>query len=240
MESPKFLLVGDSHANSAYKLSFRDEIPKEITKSYALAACPTLFGVKKIDGRACSVFNDWVFNKIKTEYLGTPVIVFNRTSAYLKGSLTEKVANRPQVFFTKEYTNSEDHEFIKEFVDSIVSSSCLLNEFSNVYLVRPLPEFRYSIPIKVARDKLLTGYADDIKITREEYMSRNKVVWDAQNRAAEQCGVKILDPTKYLCDGKYCYASKNEVPFYNDDNHLNQYGSDLIKPMFNELLGELE
>lgn len=74
-----------------------------------------------------------------------------------------------------------------------------------------------------------------IKLPVGEYMRRNKIVWDAQDAAEKQCGVKILDPLPYLCDANYCYGSKNGRPLYHDDDHLSEYGNKFLIPMFERI-----
>jgi hypothetical protein len=61
------------------------------------------------------------------------------------------------------------------------------------------------------------------------------VVWAAQDAAAAQCGVKILDPLPYLCQDGRCWGSKDGRPIYYDDDHLSEYGNKLLVPMFKEV-----
>lgn len=56
-----------------------------------------------------------------------------------------------------------------------------------------------------------------------------------QDMAAEQCGVKILNPLPYLCDDQYCYGSMNGHSLYFDDDHLSEYGGKLLIPMFDQI-----
>ncbi len=61
------------------------------------------------------------------------------------------------------------------------------------------------------------------------------MVWAAQDAAAAQCGVKILDPLPYLCHDGRCWGSKDGRPIYYDDDHLSEYGNKLLVPMFKEV-----
>ncbi|WP_429183752.1 SGNH hydrolase domain-containing protein, partial [Aeromonas veronii] len=77
--------------------------------------------------------------------------------------------------------------------------------------------------------------APQISISLEEYHARHQVVWAAQDAAAAQCGVKILDPLPYLCHDGRCWGSKDGRPIYYDDDHLSEYGNKLLVPMFKQV-----
>jgi hypothetical protein len=54
-----------------------------------------------------------------------------------------------------------------------------------------------------------------------------------------QCGIKILDPTAYLCRNGNCYGSQNGRPLYHDDDHLSEFGNKLLMPLFKQVFDEL-
>ncbi|HFU74877.1 MAG TPA: hypothetical protein ENK66_01390 [Arcobacter sp.] len=92
-----------------------------------------------------------------------------------------------------------------------------------------------NVPKTMSRDLMINPNIDDYKINLSDYYERNNLLWEAQDKATQQCGVKILNPIPYLCDDKYCYGSKNGRPLYFDDNHLSEYGNKLLVPMFKEI-----
>ena len=63
-------------------------------------------------------------------------------------------------------------------------------------------------------------------------MERSKLSYEAQNEAAEKCGVKILETAHFFCDNNYCYPDKDGMPLYFDDDHLSIYGADQLIPLF--------
>lgn len=95
--------------------------------------------------------------------------------------------------------------------------------------------FVQCFPKTLSRNIVLGRGNEDIKITLDEYYQRHDFVWKAQDLAAEQCGVKILNPLPYLCDDEYCYGSKNGRPLYYDDDHLSEYGNKFLIPMFEQV-----
>jgi len=46
--------------------------------------------------------------------------------------------------------------------------------------------------------------------------------------------VRVFDPTKYLCDDRYCWAMHDDKILYHDDNHLSYLGSEYLGRRFAE------
>jgi hypothetical protein len=156
-----------------------------------------------------------------------PVISVSRTSAYIVGP------NEPDRFAEREHTLSSKN--FSHNLEQISKSACKMQQDRQVYLMRPIPEMRVDVPKTLSRNIMFGRGNEDIKITLAEYHERHKLVWEAQDEAAKQCGVKILDPLPYLCDDKYCYGSKNGRPLYYDDDHLSEYGNKFLVPMFEQV-----
>jgi hypothetical protein len=69
--------------------------------------------------------------------------------------------------------------------------------------------------------------------TRKQHLDRYAFL----NRTFDETRAKyrnltILDPLPILCDGDRCVASKDELPLYWDDDHLNKNGARLLRPLF--------
>lgn len=96
------------------------------------------------------------------------------------------------------------------------------------------------VPNTLIRNQMFGRDGDDIKITLAEYHQRHSFTWAMQDAAAEQCGVKILDPLPYLCDDQYCYGSRDGRPLYYDDDHLSEYGNKFLVPMFEQVFAGQE
>lgn len=71
-----------------------------------------------------------------------------------------------------------------------------------------------------------------ISITRDHYADRHRLAIVAQDKAARECGVHILDPVPYLCDDNNCYGDKDGQPIYFDSDHLSERGGALLIPLF--------
>ncbi len=234
-------LVGDSHANSVFTALGTTSNKHNKTAIYwSKAGCPTLKGAKfnSFEGQTgCYDFNNSVFKKLQEAEDSMPLVIMNRlTRALINGNEEpEELQGMSRIYFDKEIKSGFHPVLQKQFRDALIHTSCMLAEKRPVYLVRPTPEIGIDIPKTLARNIIFDRNNEDIKITLEEYHERHAFVWQAQDLAAEQCGVKILNPLPYLCDDQYCYGSKNGRPLYYDDDHLSEYGNKFLVPMFEQV-----
>lgn len=237
------ILRGDSHASAI--VTGLGEAALKYQKSalfWGMTSCPTLDNVKYPSTSSrptniCNDLNQWADNEL-IKHPNTPLILVSRTSSYLMGPNEpdrQEEARFATVYFSKPYTLRDEEGYAEEFQNVLTETACRLAEDRDVYLMRPVPEMSIDIPKTLSRNIIFGRGNDDIKITLDEYHQRNTLVWQAQDLAAEQCGVKILNPLPYLCDDQYCYGSKNGRPLYYDDDHLSEYGNKFLVPMFEQV-----
>ncbi|MGU5952374.1 acyltransferase family protein [Klebsiella pneumoniae] len=234
---PNAIVMGDSHAEAlvtSVAVAAESSNGSAIELNYS--RCPTVLGAKNVQNSSnqCNLFNEYYVNELNGGlFRGIPLIVINRNSYSIHG-FNENKSDVPDIYFSKKYQHSSvelDLEYHKHFVDTM----CQLSANRDVYLVRPIPEMGVDVPNSMAR-ALMFGKPDPtISISLEEYHARHKVVWAAQDAAAAQCGVKILDPLPYLCHDGRCWGSKDGRPIYSDDDHLSEFGNKLLVPMFKQV-----
>lgn len=94
-----------------------------------------------------------------------------------------------------------------------------------------MPEMPADVPRTMARAAQL-GRPLQIGMPLAVYHQRNAAVWAAQDRAAKECGAKILDPLPLLCTHGICQGMDGKVPRYYDDNHLSNAGNKNLVPLF--------
>jgi peptidoglycan/LPS O-acetylase OafA/YrhL len=233
------IAVGDSHNYALFTgLGAAAEKFHLNALHWARSNCPTLIGAKFARGNpGCLEFNEDAFSRLKEFSPEIPVILISRlTKALIRGNEDPiEDQGRPFIYFDKVFKDGFDPKFQNQFRSSIVQTACMLAEQRPVYLVRPIPEMGKDVPLTLSRNILFGRGNDDIKIALNEYHQRHKLVWEAQDQAAKECGVKILNPLPYLCDDQYCYGSKNGQPLYFDDDHLSEYGNKFLEPMFEQV-----
>ena len=239
------VLIGDSHADAL--ISGIGEAAAKYNEGVAvlsMLSCPTIDDIKfaSHSGRYqnyCKDFNSWALQNLEQFSKEVPLILVSRTSTYVMGpNEPDRTQELPIVYFSKEQTSRGNINFQQEYGDAIVETACRLVKERPVYLMRPVPEFGIDIPTTLSRKLALEQKTQDITIPMTEYVQRNSLVWSAQDRAALECGVKILDPLPYLCDNKVCYGSRDGRPLYYDDDHMNVYGSRFLIPMFEPIFAK--
>lgn len=238
------ILIGDSHGNaviSAMAAAVSD--PGKGVMQWTYAACPFLYGGSPAPGfwpaetksHECGKFIAWATKKLDETPRNIPVVIVNRLTMYAVGGNEEADKSRagvPLVFFSRIHTHATP-EFLNEFAEKVIESSCRLAKDRQVYLVRPIPEMGVNVP----RSARFTawGRSNEVSISLADYHQRHAVVLAAQDAARDRCGVKILDPLPYLCRDGRCYGTKDGRPLYYDDDHLSEWGNKLLVPMFAEI-----
>jgi hypothetical protein len=205
---------------------------------WSYVSCPTILGLHVISdspAENCYAFNQWAAKKVGSYDKHIPLIIINRTSAYAFGqhNIKEKM-NIPLSYFNKK-SSVITEEFLNEYKSQLVKTACQLAKDRDVFITRPIPEMMDNVPTTMSRAMMFGKPVPQISISLEEYHQRHDFVWKAQDEAARQCGVKILDPLPYLCHDGRCWGSKDGRPLYYDDDHLSEYGNKLLVPMFKQV-----
>jgi hypothetical protein len=70
---------------------------------------------------------------------------------------------------------------------------------------------------------------DDVKnikgTSKEYYLKRNEFILNYFSNTKYSSNVKFIEPSRYNCDEKYCWAVKQGTPLYFDDDHLSVLGA---------------
>lgn len=243
----KVVALGDSHASVLVTgLAQAHTRGDAGVVQWTYSGCAFVPGIKmtpKEQARSgadyqCEAFIGWANAGLKTLPSSVPVVIINRYAGAALGANEDRhLLEVPNVYFSKVYDHSTP-AFLAEFAQHITSSACELAKQRRVYLVRPIPEMGFDVPKTLSR-RMVLGLSNDLSISIESYQARNAWVWAAQDAARDQCGIKILDPTAYLCRDGRCYASQNGRPLYADDDHLSEFGNKLLVPMFKQVFDGL-
>ena len=239
----KAIVIGDSHSQAQnVAIGNRAALAGGSILSFGLSGCPTIKDAYIVDSNGknpnynCGKLIANAINISAEKYPNIPIIIISRLSQYINGKNegTSLQSLPPTTFIDKEFTERND-EYKDNITGHMVETICEFKKNNPVYLVRPTPEMGKHIPLTMFRMLTLSGNKKSIKITRDEYNQRQSSAFEMQDRAAKQCDVKILDPIPYLCDNKYCYGDIDNIPLYFDDDHLSNYGSKVISPVYDEV-----
>ncbi len=238
----KAIVIGDSHANAQMvAIGNRADLAGGSVLNLGLDSCPTIKNVYMVDEHGknpdynCGqlVKNAILMSSIK--YPGVPIIIINRMSAYLYGNIEkENYQLEAPRYFINQLFNHINSEYRDNLSKHMTQTICEFRKTNPVYLVRPTPEMIENIPSTMFRSIQINNNKS-IQINRSEYDQRHSFSFEIQDKSVERCGAKILDPIPYLCDTEKCYGDINGIPLYYDDDHLSDYGSALISPIYDEV-----
>lgn len=237
----KAVVVGDSHADamiSAVQFSLRD--PKDGVLGWTYVSCPTIRLLHVISNPGCYGFNDWVFKNIVLMDKNIPVVLISRSSVYALGQHNMKRWMGKPLSYFSQVNSAITENFVDEYSSGLTKGACDLAKSRRVFMLRPIPEMMVDVPKTISRNLIFSGVVSDVSISIDEYHKRHAMVWAAQDKAATDCGVIVLDPLPYLCDGDRCWGSRDGRPIYYDDDHLSEYGNKLLVPMFREVFTRSE
>jgi len=228
-EGKKVILFGDSHAGASFTALGESAIKhSQSAELWGKHDCRIIELIETSVGglrvESCHIFNLTNLERLSA-YEDISLIIINRENYKRWLSLKNISASKA--------TKSDVSLFFEDYTEKICNLSDKLD--GALYLVKPYPRFDFSVPHRMSRFLLLKGTAPEIKIEHDYYLKKSMVDILAQEKAMERCDVKVLDPTEYLCDDRYCYGSQNGRPLYSDDDHLNEFGNKLLIPMFDKV-----
>lgn len=238
----KAIVLGDSHANAQMvAIGKRASLTGGSIISMGLDSCPTIADTYSLDKQGknpdynCGKLVVNAINIAATDYPDIPVIIINRLSSYMHGNNEDiELQSTPPTYFVDAVFSERDDAYVDNISAHMVETVCKFAENNPVYLMRPTPEVKKNVPISVFRSTI-SGNPAAVEITFNEYKERHVAAINMQNRAAESCGAKVLDPIPYLCNSESCHGAIEGLPLFYDDDHLSSYGSELISPIYDEV-----
>lgn len=228
----KYVLWGDSHVGNIAG-ALRDTVNKGIL--YYSYACPPLLDaeiyIKDLNNR-CRFFNDAVLAQLANTPKDTRVIMSSFYALYLYGP--RNGSHRPigiAYYDTKDLGQDMDQEAL--FKSHVKATLCRVASIRAVYAMRPSPQQLYDVPRDLVRRLLVDTNAKAGGMMLATHQERNKVINEALNEAAASCpNITVMDPIPYVCKNGVCMDSENGRPLYVDDNHLSEYGTRHLMPLF--------
>lgn len=224
--SPSLLLWGDSHADHVSPLmqAFASSNPSTPTLVRSFPRCPPLSVYEKRNPReeaACHAFNDAVLAE------ATALIGQGLQGVVLAGRWL-RVFGAPQLHQMR--TGPGAYHATLRLPDLATNLAETVDRLTRlglrVVVVAPLPEMPYDVPACLARRG--PGRCN---------VARSKI--EAQRRDVMQLlvgirgrfpGVQILDFIDQICDSATCYAERNGIIMFVDDDHLTARASRALLP----------
>lgn len=237
-----FILWGDSHSFiAAHALS---ELAQEFGLSGLLAmvpGCPSLINtVNRDTGKTqkCVEFYQSVARLVDRHDIRL-IFMVNRWSLYTEGELL--AGSEGYLKFANDWDRQTDpHDVFA------VSLERTIAEFPGrqiVFLKEP-PVQRFLVTDTMAANAMMGLPASRLEsrwTTRQEHLDRYAFLTRTFDAARSKFdNIAVLDPIPILCNGNHCSASKDGLPLYWDDDHLNSRGARLLKPLFEPFFRQLK
>ncbi|HUT39985.1 MAG TPA: acyltransferase family protein, partial [Gammaproteobacteria bacterium] len=225
------IVWGDSHA-----IATVSAVAEAATKAggsilfFGQQSCPVIFNVistNKFDRYYCKIFNDMVYSEIERLGKKVPVVIINRAGFYIH-------PGERQMYFEDEQATSEPGSS-GIYLDKMTSTLCRIASIRSVYLVLPIPVMPEDVPESMSRSLIIKGTSPAISTSLSSYFHDNSNLIQAITDTKAKCGIHLLDPVEYLCDGEICHGDIDGRPLYSDDNHLSEFGNRLLVPMFDSI-----
>lgn len=231
----KAIIVGDSHTGTVISSMTQEmDLEQEGLVSLATPGCPFIPNAH---------FNhsyDWctAANETRYQYLAkhpdTPVVLANRYLQRMEGENDPSKQDKHIIYFADEH-ESKDKKY-QHFKTHLEASVCDISKTSPVFIVSSIPEQGKNIPSLMSKEMMLYGRYNDHSISLSDYQQRSSRINHILYDVADKCQAKVLDPAAVLCSSGKCISQHQQQPLYSDGDHLNEYGSQLLKPLFKRVI----
>lgn len=233
----KLVLIGDSHADAV--VTAVEQVMSEAGASLLFlgdSACLPLPNIIYRDPRQadCGALGNEIPALLDAHPGADILFVSHMNAAVNQGKIEPGKAAR---FYIHEDARHYTQEWFTQFESLFIDTLCGIQRERQVWLTRPVPQMPMDVPTALGR-RLLLGQDVELGMTRAAYDATNAYSWRLQDRAAAQCGVRILDVTEPLCDAQTCFAEQDGKPVYRDQDHLSESGNKLLLPIFRELISD--
>lgn len=224
----RITVFGDSHVVPiAYALS---KFENYNIKHLSFSGCPPAFD-RSNKNKIKNGCLDWSYesiNYINNDNSTDVVVIAYRLHSALFG--INRYTNYPNI---PDEIGGTERDVRWQSLIKIINS--FIDNNKHVILLLPPPELPFDI------NQLISVYSEDdiYGVTKDWWDSRSEYVNSKLNDLPVK--ITIIDPVNDFCDLKNCYAVKNSVALYWDDNHLSQYGASIIaKEIINSLESALD
>ena len=225
-EKISWATLGDSHTvEISYALAEDLKANNIGLKHFIFSGCRPSFKERE-DFSKCSKWYNESINYILNDKNIKNVLLNHRFTSGLFGG---DPSNYPENVGTT--VTSETIRITKHIDDLIVK---LASNKENVYVFYPIPELPKDVKKIIGMEyEKRNSLTNILGTSLKWYKERNKYMINHFNDAKYPSNVHLLNPEKVFCDANNCFAVKDGIPLYFDDDHPSVSGAarlvDLIK-----------
>jgi peptidoglycan/LPS O-acetylase OafA/YrhL len=204
---------GDSHSTEiAYALAEKLRSDDVGLKHFSFSGCRPSYQEAESFNKCSKWYNETV-RYIVNDYKIKNVVFNHRFSA----SLLKMIADGDQI-------NADNLVQITKPIDELIYLFASFKD--NVYVFYPIPELHRNINDLIGRSARNVNSLTEIVGTELAwYEDRNKYIINHFDHSNYPKNVHLLKTKDVFCDQQDCYAVKDGVPLYFDDNHPSLLGA---------------
>lgn len=238
---PAFAVFGDSH--SAVALHGFDRLARESRLDYAhsgLGGCLPLVGVDVAMGNyAAGVCRDFVEGHLAfVEKHNIPeVFLVARWTLYAGGAVTN---DKSQYFLIRdeddEWSLSRTREnFVFALHETVRRYQAL---GAKVHFVEQAPEQHFNpfLSITYYDQAAIPDVIRERSVTVEQHHAVQAYNREMLHAVAQETSATVVTVDQYLCNDRVCPVGSQKRLYYNDSNHLSDYGAELLVDSFRQAL----
>jgi hypothetical protein len=229
-QAPTFALLGDSFA-----ISLRPGIESvallahQKGVSLTRGGCGPLVGATQYDdvNGACGEFLSAAITFVNHHpSISSLIIIARWTSA--AGGTTEA---QDHMYITDKYSSSPSYDENKRvFIRSLERTINVLAGHT-IFVVSTIPEHFLDVPRLAALGKYL-GIKINVDVSRPDVDRRQEFVRNTLDIMSHRLLFYILDLSRYLCNDKVCFGTKDGRSLYSDSDHLSHFGALAVREIF--------
>jgi peptidoglycan/LPS O-acetylase OafA/YrhL len=227
--TPSVLVWGDSHA---WMLApTLDAIGKELGIAISLvtrSGCPGLLDVGRhgLGKKKCATaFQSQIDDVLKPGTIKHVVLISRWQKLAAAPALSEQI-----IVKTASLSDEETLQRAKALEASFVRTVAHFREMTlRVTVVGPVPDLPVHLPTAMTK-AYMRGHQLTLNYDFQDFNARHKTVLRIMRRAEYEPRVDVINPAQILCPAGTCRFWENDLPFYRDDDHLSDRGSDELKP----------
>ena len=205
--------LGDSHViELSYALAESLKEKNEGVRHYSFSGCVPSYKQENGFNKCTKWLNLAVEDLNKRESIDSVLINFRYIRAFYGTGVPSSNSAKPK---TSEAQRIQMLWSLKEMIRDIASTK------QHVYVMLPIPDLTERMPNILSNNyKIGELKFNDIKgESRAYFLNRSQPLFNFFAETTFADNVTLIDPTGVFCDEKTCYAVRNEVPLYFDDDH---------------------
>lgn len=208
----EWAIFGDSHSTEiAYAIADKVKSADVGIKHFSFATCKPSYLAEPSTSRCAKWYNEVAAYILENKNIKNVVINHRFTNSLFGGD----ASNYPHV---------ETHEVtplvieLTERIDSLIFDLAAQKE--NVYVFYPIPELKRDIQNLLGLALITRVALNNVRgTTLEWYNQRNRYIISHFNSTNYPDNVHLIKSQDVFCDDYWCYAVRDGVPLYFDDDH---------------------